>query len=354
MATIDPLVGEAIRHSIGLQHYSNYALSRMVGVLNRTDSDLMNALSLALADVDASTFKVQRLDAMLASVRDLNAQAYAALRGELAKEIEAYTAYEAGYQHDMYTALTPVAVSFASVAPEAVYAAAFAKPFEGRLLKEWADGLEASRLRRIKDVISIGFTSGKTTAAIVSEIRGTKAAGYADGLLNVSRNDIDSIVRTALSHTAQLTRQRFYEDNESLLGDIVWISTLDSRTSSYCRARDHKHYTVEHKSIDGAPAWGSGPGRAHFRCRSTSIAMLAGQKSLTGSRSSADGYVGANVTYSEWLKAQTASVQDEVLGKAKGARYRADGMSDAAFVNDRGIEISLKTMRERDARAFGA
>jgi hypothetical protein len=56
-----------------------------------------------------------------------------------------------------------------------------AQPMQGRLLKEWASGLEASRLRRIKDAIAIGFTSGKTTDQIVREICGAKAAGYSDG-----------------------------------------------------------------------------------------------------------------------------------------------------------------------------
>lgn len=58
------------------------------------------------------------------------------------------------------------------------------------------------------------------------------------------------------------------------------------------------------------------------------------------------------MTYNDWLKQQPAGVQDEVTGKAKGDRYRADGMSDAAFVNNKGRTLSLKEMRERDARAF--
>ena len=47
-------------------------------------------------------------------------------------------------------------------------------------------------------------------------------------------------------------------------------------------------------------------------------------------------------------------MQDEVLGKAKGARYRKDGMSDAAFVNDKGLSISLKELAARDARMAAA
>jgi hypothetical protein len=46
----------------------------------------------------------------------------------------------------------------------------------------------------------------------------------------------------------------------------------------------------------------AGPGRLHWQCRWTSIAMLKGQKTLTGSRSSAGGLVDVNLTYGDWLK----------------------------------------------------
>lgn len=38
-------------------------------------------------------------------------------------------------------------------------------------------------------------------------------------------------------------------------------------------------------------------------------------------------------------------MQDEVLGKAKDERYRKDGMSDVAFVNDRGQTLTSNRCR---------
>lgn len=351
---IDPLLDHSIRNSVNLTYYSNYVLRRLISLLNKTDADMSAALLVALDGIDPESFKVQRLDKLLASVRELNAQAYAALYGALQTELQAYVKYEGQFQYDLYKSVVPVTFSIASVVPEQVYAGAMSVPMQGRLLKEWASGLEAGRLRRIKDVIAIGFTSGKTTDQIVREIRGTKALKYADGLLDTSRHEVESIVRTAISHTAQMTRSRFYDANSDILGDLVWVSTLDGRTSAECRARDHLHYSQSHAPIGHSVPWLAGPGRMHHGgCRSTSIAMLKGQKTLIGSRSSAGGSVDVNLSYKDWLKQQSAEVQDEVLGKAKGERYRRDGMSDAAFVNDRGQTLTLKQMAERDARAFG-
>jgi hypothetical protein len=351
---IDPLLNNTVRHAVNMGQYGNWVLARMVSLLNKTDADLMAQLTAALGDTDADTFKVQRLDKLLASVREVNAQAYAALYGGMTDELQAYVPYEAQFQYELYRSVVPVTLSIASVVPEQVYAAAMSSPMQGRLLKEWASNLGANRLNRIKDTIAIGYTQGKTTADIVREIRGTKAMGYADGLLDTSRREIDAVVRTALSHTAQITRTRFTEENSDILGDIQWVATLDSRTSEGCRARDHRLYTkIDHEPVGHSVPWGSGPGRLHWGCRSTSIALLKGQKSLYGNRAAAGGPVDANLTYGEWLKQQGADVQDEVLGKRRGEAYRAGGSDESVYRNDRGRMLTLKEMAARDAKMFG-
>ncbi|MES2262112.1 MAG: hypothetical protein V4724_26625 [Pseudomonadota bacterium] len=350
---IDPLLNHTIRHQVDMTSYGNFVLAKMIRILNLTDADLMTQITAALADVDADSFKVHRLDKLLASAREVNAQAYAAFYGGMTEELKAYVQYEGQFQYDLYKSVAPVTFGIAAIVPAQVYAAAVAQPMQGRLLKDWAAGMSDSRLRRIKDTIAVGYTQGKTTADIVREIRGTKAAQYTDGLLNTSRNEIDAVVRTTLSHTAQVTRTRFYEANDDILGDVVWISTLDGKTSEECRLRDHKHYDHKtHEPIGHKIPWRSGPGRLHWRCRSTSVALLKGQQALFGTRSAAGGPVDANLQYNDWLKQQSPETQDDVLGKAKGARYRKDGMRDAAFVNDKGRSITLKEMAERDARAF--
>ncbi len=224
---------------------------------------------------------------------------------------------------------------------------------QGRLLKDWANGLRDGRLQRIKDTIALGFTEGRTVAQIVRDLMGTKTNGYADGLLNTDRRHVEAIARTSLSHTAQTVRTRFYDANASILGNLIWVSTLDGRTSQDCRARDQHQYTQAHAPVEHALPWLSGPGRLHWQCRSSSIALLRGQKSLTGTRSSADGYVDVKTSYADWLKQQPAEIQDEVLGKARGEMYRAGGMEIKEFENDRGKLLSLKALRERELGGSG-
>lgn len=351
---IDPLLNHAVRHQVDMAAYGNFVLAKMIRILNLTDADLIAQLNAALEDVDADSFKVQRLDALLKSARELNAQAYAALYDGMTEELKAYVEYEGQFQYDLYKNVVPVDFSIGAIVPAQVYAAAVAQPMQGRLLKDWAAGLSQSRLQRIKDTIAVGYTQGKTTADIIREIRGTKALNYADGLLDTSRRAIEPVVRTALGHTAQITRTGFFKENSDILGDEVWISTLDGKTSEECRARDHLHYTpVEHKPVGHSVPYLSGPGRLHWQCRSTSIALLKGQKKLYGSRSAAGGPVDANLSYNDWLKEQGADVQDDILGKAKGKAYREGDYKAEVFQNDRGRTLTLKQMAERDRKAFG-
>ena len=350
---IDPLLDHTVRHQVNMTQYGNYVLAKMIRILNLSDADLIGALNAALEDMDADSFKVQRLDKLLASVREVNAQAYAALYGGMQEELQAYVEYEGQFQYDLYKHVVPATFSIASVVPEQVYAAAMAQPMQGRLLKDWAANLSVNRLQRVKDTIAVGYTQGKTTGDIVREIRGTRALNYADGLLDISRREVDAVVRTALSHTAQITRTRFTEENDDILGEEMWVSTLDGRTSPECRARDHKLYSkVEHKPVGHDLPWRSGPGRIHWCCRSSSIALLKGQKTLYGSRSAAGGPVDANLTYSDWFKRQSAEVQDQVIGPARGGLYRAGKFDVKDFTNDRGRMASLKELRERDGAAF--
>lgn len=350
---MDPLLDHTIRHSVNLTQYSNYVLGKMIRILNKSDADLLAQLNAALADVDASNFKISRLNSLLASVSKVNAEAYAQLYSGLTAELRAYVEPEGQFQYDLYKSVVPVDFAVAAVVPEQVYAAAMAEPMQGRLLKEWAAGLSDTRLRRIKDAIAIGYAQGKTSSEIVRELFGSKVLGYIDGLLNTDRRSVEAIVRTALSHTAQTTRNRFYDANASILGDLIWVSTLDGRTSQDCRARDQHRYTQAHAPVEHSLPWLAGPGRLHWQCRSSSIALLRGQKSLTGTRSSDGGYVDVNTSYADWLKQQSSTVQDEVLGKARGEKYRAGGMEIKDFQNDKGRMITLKELAARDARGFG-
>jgi len=359
----DLLQDESIRHQVALQGYTTNVLHRLLAVLNRSDQRLMAELAEKLADFDPTLFSMERLESLLTSVRAMSAATYAELGEDMTKELREFVGYELSYQHQMLTEHLPVAVHVAAVNAEQVYAAAMARPFQGVLLKgAWAD-LDRNKMERVRKAIAQGFVEGKATDQIIRELRGTRAKGYEDGLIQRDRRDVEAVVRTAIGHTAGFTQDKVMEANADLIKALQWSATLDLRTSSMCRIRDRLLYTPdEHKPIGHKVPWGAGPGRLHWRCRSGQVPVLKSFKELGidvpeievggKTRASMDGQLPADTSYADWLKKQSAKRQDEVLGPTRGRLLRDGKLSMADLYSARGELLTLDDLRKRDAEAF--
>lgn len=358
MASVNErLQAEAIHHAVDLSQFSNGVVRRIISLLNKVDADLVFQLEMVLQRMDGQSFTVERLDALLSSVRQLNAQAYQAVATQLAADLPSLATEESSYHLNLWQKVLPAELNVASVVPAQVYAAAMSRPFQGRLLREWASNIEAQRMTRLRDAIRMGVVEGQTTAQIVQKVRGTRALKYTDGLLDIDRRHAENVVRTAVQHVASVARNEFYAANDDIIKAVKWSSTLDSRTSTLCRVRDGLEYTATtHKPIGHKIPWLGGPGQIHWCCRSSSVPVLKGWKELGltdgGTRASMDGQVPADLTYGEWLKKQSAGRQDEILGPVRGKLLRKGGLDVDRFANAKGDWLTLDELRERNASAF--
>ena len=355
----------AIAHRVNLERYSNGAVYRIIAVLNKADAELFTLLTNALDQLPEGSFTVERLEQLLLSVRELNLQAYTQVEKELTADLKALTAHEAGYQADLFASTFPARVlaqvSIARVDIEQAYSAALARPFQGRLLKEWAQSLEAGRMVRIRDAIRMGYVQGEPISAIVRRVRGTKAKGFSDGIIEIDRRHAEAVVRTAISHTAAVTRTRFHDDNGDLIKAVRWLSTLDTRTTEICMLRDGKEYTPDtHKPIGHSLPWLGGPGQAHWGCRSVDTPITKSLREMgidldsftPSDRASMDGTVPNETTYGEWLARQGKDRQIEVLGATRAKLLRDGGLPLERFANDKGKFYTLDELKKHDAKAF--
>lgn len=367
MASVnDRLQSAATNHAIDFGQYSTGVARRLVATLNRTDAELSAKLLEALERMEPTSFTVERLEELLYSVRALNASAYRAVADGLTNEIRTVAGYEATYQHSLFSAVIPAdvvaQVAIASVDIGQVAAAALSRPFQGRLLSGWASKIEADRMALIREAVRQGFVQNETTEQIVRRIKGTRAAQYSDGIINRSRIELQTIVHTALAHTAAVARENFQQANADLIVAVCWHSTLDGRTSDDCRVRDLLQYSNDdkHRPIGHKVPWKQGPGRLHFRCRSSSTAITRSWRSLgldmdsisPGTRASMDGTQPATLRYGDWLQKQSQARQDQIVGPTRGALMREGKVPFDSLYTDRGIALSLDALRERDAAAF--
>jgi SPP1 gp7 family putative phage head morphogenesis protein len=351
MALNDELLDAAVAHSIDQTGYGNYVVRRMLTILRKTDIDLFTKLETALEKIPANTLNIARLEKLLIEVRELNTKAYEQIYSEMAVEMDKLTEYESEYQLTLFKSLPPIELSLTAINANQVYAAAMARPFQGRILKGWTESLEAERLQRIKDAIAIGYVENETIAQTVKRIKGTKALNYKDGLLEIDRRHLEAVVRTAVNHIASYARNAFMNQNADLLKGYRYTAVIDGRTTLICSSRDGNVYGVD-KTKPSLPA--------HFNCRSVYVPVVKSLKDLgfdsedlpASTRASMSGQIPDDITYEAWLKKKPASFQDEVLGATKGKLFRTGELSLDRFVSRQGHVYSLDELRKRDSLAF--
>jgi len=362
MATVNyRLRDEAIGHSVWLTRYATGVANRMVKLLNETDADLSARLLDALDRLPPESFTVNRLQSLLGSVRELNHQAVASMQTGLQHELVALAKNEASYQLSLFDSLLPAQVlsryPLQGVSADMVYAAAMAKPFQGRLLSEWADNLESDRQARIVNAVRRGYLAGDTVETIARTVRGHANKNYRDGVLQMSRANAASIAKTAVNHLAATARNSFTNANSDVVKGKQWLSTLDNKTSHDCIIRDQLRYTLDNKPVGHKVPYLQGPGKIHFCCRSSETLILKSWRELgididemeEGTRGSMDGQVPGKTTYLEWLERQPPQRQDQVLGAERGRLFRAGEIDMADMFTDKGEWITLERLKQLSA-----
>lgn len=358
MLDLQGAIDALVLHQIRFARYSNGVVQRIQSQLNKADQDIFGRLAILLEDAPTGmAAQAEYLTSMLESVRSMNAQAYAALQQTMQADMLAAAGMEAAFNGRLYGAMAG-SVPMAAVGADAVYAAALSRPMQGKLLRESFKELGEARLRRMRDAIRTGFATGKTSQDIVRELRGTKAKGFQDGFVQLDRSYLETVVHSALSHTAATAREQFMKANADVIASQLWLSTIDSKTSDVCRVRSGLRYTVSEKpkpighQVPWCTSHGCGPGKAHYRCRSVSMGLLPGQEKLLGKRSTVDGEDDANLTYGAWLARQTEFTQVEVLGAKRAKLFRDGGLTLDRFTSERGDMLTLEELRAKDAEAF--
>jgi hypothetical protein len=368
MSANEDLINAAVRHGLGLEKFKRATVRTIIALLNDADRELTDELAARLAIIetkgfDPGPYTTKRLEAMIAALREKNAEAHAAAGKLLRKELKAAAAYEIDYQSELLDRVTPVQVSWVRPDNRLLGAIVDSQPFHGAILGRWTEDLAADKLRKIERVVNVGIASGQKAADIVRKVAGTKAQRYADGILEISRRDAETWILSAASHTA---RDELFVANADIVQAVRQVSTLDLRTTPQCFSRDGKRWSIpDYRPLDHAIPWGAGPGRLHGRCRSTSTAELRAASELglplkegaTGTRASMDGQVPAPETGHEWIERQAQDPKKRVavetyLGPTRFKLMTEGKLSFQDMVRNDGDLWTLDVLRERENEAF--
>jgi SPP1 gp7 family putative phage head morphogenesis protein len=285
------------------------------------------------------------LNKLLDELRKLNSAIYDRVHNALVDELTDFADAEGAYQRAALNAAIPVEVGAVVPAPAVLRAIVEESPMEGRLLKSWTAGMEAGRADRIEQAIRLGMVQGESTDTIVRRIKGTKAARYSDGVLDISRRYAQSIVRTAVNHVHNQAAQQTWKANDNIVKAWQYLATLDNRTTTTCAALSGQTFPI-----------GEGPiPPRHIRCRSISIPVTKSWREMgidkdevpAGTRASMDGQVPADTTMAKWLKQKGEATQNEILGPTRAKLWREGKVSLQDLIKADGTVLTLEQLKAK-------
>lgn len=224
------LLTSLISHQIWLQRTASGEVKDLTPFIKEMRDEIKRQV-LLFGDDGRSTARLNKL------LRDLE-EALTGLTGDwqtkLTEDLKELAAYEAEWNVKILTA--NVNAEFITPTAEQVWAAAEFQPLSlsdkpvdfTKLMSGWGE----TEVARLVTGVKMGFVQGQTTRQIVKNVVG------AGGLADISERNAATVIRTALSHVSNEARNETYRQNDDIIEKYEWVSTLDSRTSTICRARD--------------------------------------------------------------------------------------------------------------------
>lgn len=333
----DRLQDRAIRHAVYLDRYNATVVREVLGYLNsEVYPDLLAKLEARLAlirlrgyDSGFETTKtyLRMLDDLGAILEDGHMEAAKRLR-QIAREL---AKVEARWQEAAVFQIVPrdahVLVLPSQPVNLSIVQAVVTQPMQGKADREWWDDLSRQTAARLKTQIGLGLSQGETQDQIIRRVRGTKANGFRDGVLEVPRQQAAAIVRTTTATVSAAARQETYRQMADVLKGVQWVATLDTRTCPVCGPLDGKVFDIDDASAPKPPQ--------HWNCRCTTAPVVKSYRELAGlkpraaaqvsegTRASIDGQVPEATTWTEWVDRQSVERQNEVFGVGRAKLYRA-------------------------------
>jgi hypothetical protein len=345
MAAIDQILDALIKRQIGLTRYGAQLTSTIIDLLDASEDELRKIVE------QRWTAETREL---MAAIKDVRSDVWTQSISTWTAELRTLAKQEGRFVEDVYTRFAPVKLEWASTNLNTLATVVTKRPFQGKLLREWADAEQLADADRIVAAIRIGITNGEDIIDVVRRVIGTTRNDGRDGITQVSRNNVAAISHTSVMNTSQAARDLVFEENSSFFQTELFLAVLDGKTTLFCQAHSGKIYALT-----------TGPALpAHWRCRSMYLPLLDGAaigdmpaqsftkdmldgltkverrakvRELTGS-------VPKSLSYNDWLRQQSAEFQDDVLGPKRAKIFRSGALTLDRFLDQGGRTLTLKEL----------
>lgn len=378
----DQLADAAIQHAVDLQRLSADQVAKVIDQLD----DLATEVAAKLRKGGQTAFQQQRAKALLAQLAGTVDERYQGIAAQHVRDLAKLAGVESSFARASLDQAIGVPVATTALSEHQLAAVADDALIEGRRVKEWWSAQGESYKGVLRREITNGYLSGEGVDKITQRLLGSKDT---PGAFVGPRHQAEALVRTSIQQVASDARLASYRQNSDIIKYIQHHSTLDTRTSEICKARDGLLYT-----LDGEPVGHDKPFQSgipyHWNCRSTWVSVLkswdelAGPKALppergkqevpfeelftkrlqsrgwsaakiadakANARSSLDGAVPSTLDFDSWLTLKEAqepgwAVRNGVLTAAKHRLWSAGKIKMADLIDQTGNELSIEQLEE--------
>lgn len=193
------------------------------------------------------------------------------------------------------------------------------RPIYGRTLDKHFESLSTAASEAVKARVNIGLLEGKTSDQIIADIRKNAYPRLF--------NQADAVARTSVNHVSNHAREATWDANSNEIIGVLYIATLDSRTTIVCASLDGRVFK---------PDEGPRPPQ-HYGCRSTTSPVLrnAGGKP-------------SPITFEDWLAEQSPAEQDRALGRTRAKWFREGKVTIRKLVDQSNRPLTIEEIRSHE------
>ena len=230
-----------IKHQVALIRGAEDKADQIVALLAAAHKDLRERIDKRLAKIveegfDPGPTTTARLLKIEDEIRGILNRPHREIDAELRQYLGDTARSSARFTKDLFADKVVAVVNFGLPAVGVLKEIVDHNPIEGGVLKDWLAKLERDDVERAMAAIRIGLVQGEGVRQIVARVR---KGG------EITRRAAEMLVRTVANGVFNQARQRFFEANAKYLKEVVWISTLDSRTCPRCGWLDGRRYPVD-------------------------------------------------------------------------------------------------------------
>lgn len=314
----------------------------------------------------------RRLDRAIAEAIPIIRESYKAMyRGERSLLIDVM-------RHEQIAMVTAVAVSLGatvatanSLMPSGVSVPEMREIIDTRVItanandaatmREFFEREAASHHRRFAGALKQAFAQDETITQMIKRL---------EQVTQIQARETDSVIRTGYNHVVNQLRTDTMQRNSHLFRGVIAIAVLDGRTSAVCRARSRGMWDLNTgKPLADSPVRVSFPGPPpwHHNERTQLYPLTRGAREV-GSMGNSQVKRALNAltaeqkrllsadppddeTYTQWLKRQSAAVQNEALGPSRRKLWLDGKLTLQEMVTQKGRPLRLDELKRRSKAA---